>query len=165
MCAALGAKSAGRQDTNYDARGRVNRKLCDAAHKSSSTFVIVGFFVFVIVVATVVFVVTAVFVVVVIAIEEVQTRLSLAANSLRSRGVLHRSARSAVYRRWIFYTKYSYVQRFIEISKISTPPKRSKSTHLRTFSRVRKRSSPYTFITKQHKLNKIHFTARCQVHT
>ena len=75
MCAALGAKSAGRQDTNYDARGRVNRKLCDAAHKSSSTFVIVGFFVFVIVVATVVFVV------VVIAIEEVQTRLSLAANS------------------------------------------------------------------------------------
>merc|ERR1719331_1079271 len=38
-------------------------------------FVIVGFFVFVIVVATVVFVVTAVFVVV--AIEEVQTRLSL----------------------------------------------------------------------------------------
>ena len=33
MCAALGAKSAGRQDTNYDARGRVNRKLCDAAHK------------------------------------------------------------------------------------------------------------------------------------
>ena len=159
MCAALGAKSAGRQDTNYDARGRVNRKLCDAAHKSSSTFVIVGFFVFVVVVATVVFVV------VVIAIEEVQTRLSLAANSLRSRGVLHRSARSAVYRRWIFYTKYSYVQRFIEISKISTPPKRSKSTHLRTFSRVRKRSSPYTFITKQHKLNKIHFIARCQVHT
>merc|ERR1719182_379709 len=40
-------------------------------------FVIVGFFVFVIVVATAVFVVTVVFVVVVIAIEEVQTRLSL----------------------------------------------------------------------------------------
>ena len=69
------ARSAGRQNTTYGARGRVNRTLWDAAHKSSSTFVIVGFFVVVVVVATVVFVV------VVIAIEEVQTRLSLAANS------------------------------------------------------------------------------------